>query len=262
MVLSLGQEDPLEKQVVIHSSILAWKNPMDRGAWCATVHGVAKELDMTDWLSIAPIPPAMGRVGNSSSQLSCPPGIPVSLRLPLHSIVGLLSWVSCIQWLVMPMLSCTWLCNPIDYIAWQVSLSMGFFMQEYWSGCHFLLQGIFLTQGSNLHLLCLPQNLYLLSHRGGLDAETKGPALLSCLTWNCSREPSCFQASFTSTLSPGPWLSALPSQPQLSRHQLTFCQSPTTDTNSIQMNLIPLKKMMHIIRSFLIAPNVSLRTQG
>ena len=25
-----------------HSSILAWKNPMDRGAWQATVHGVAK----------------------------------------------------------------------------------------------------------------------------------------------------------------------------------------------------------------------------
>ena len=25
-----------------HSSILAWKNPMDRGAWRAIVHGVAK----------------------------------------------------------------------------------------------------------------------------------------------------------------------------------------------------------------------------
>ena len=25
-----------------HSSILAWRNPMDRGAWRATVHGVAK----------------------------------------------------------------------------------------------------------------------------------------------------------------------------------------------------------------------------
>ena len=25
-----------------HSSILAWKNPMDRGAWGATVHGVTK----------------------------------------------------------------------------------------------------------------------------------------------------------------------------------------------------------------------------
>ena len=31
-----------------HSSILAWKNPMDRGAWWATVHGVSKELDMTE----------------------------------------------------------------------------------------------------------------------------------------------------------------------------------------------------------------------
>ena len=27
---------------------------------------------------------------------------------------------------------------------------MGFSKQEYWSGCHFLLQGIFLTQGLNL----------------------------------------------------------------------------------------------------------------
>ena len=25
-----------------HSSTLAWKNPMDGGAWWATVHGVAK----------------------------------------------------------------------------------------------------------------------------------------------------------------------------------------------------------------------------
>ena len=37
----LGQEDPLEKEMATHSSILAWKIPMDRGAWRATVHGVA-----------------------------------------------------------------------------------------------------------------------------------------------------------------------------------------------------------------------------
>ena len=41
-VESLGQEDPLEKEMAIHPSILAWKNPMDRGAWQVTVHGVAK----------------------------------------------------------------------------------------------------------------------------------------------------------------------------------------------------------------------------
>ena len=41
-VLSLGQEDPLEKGMATHSSILAWKNPKDRGAWQAAVHEVAK----------------------------------------------------------------------------------------------------------------------------------------------------------------------------------------------------------------------------
>ena len=39
---SLGWEDPLEEGVAIHSGILAWRISMDRGAWQATVHGVAK----------------------------------------------------------------------------------------------------------------------------------------------------------------------------------------------------------------------------
>ena len=30
--------DPLEKETATHSSILALENPMDRGAWRATVH--------------------------------------------------------------------------------------------------------------------------------------------------------------------------------------------------------------------------------
>ena len=38
----LGLEDPLKKGMAIHSSILAWRIPMDRGAWWATVHGDAK----------------------------------------------------------------------------------------------------------------------------------------------------------------------------------------------------------------------------
>ena len=41
-VQSLGREDPLEKEVATHSSILAWRIPMDGGAWWATVHGVTK----------------------------------------------------------------------------------------------------------------------------------------------------------------------------------------------------------------------------
>ena len=41
-VRSLGWEDPLEKGTAIHPSILPWRIPMDRGAWRATVHGVAK----------------------------------------------------------------------------------------------------------------------------------------------------------------------------------------------------------------------------
>ena len=42
-----GSERPLEKEMATHSSIFAWGNPMDRGAWQATVHGIAKELDTT-----------------------------------------------------------------------------------------------------------------------------------------------------------------------------------------------------------------------
>ena len=41
-VQSLGWEEALEEGEAIHSSILAWRIPMDRGAWRATVHGVAK----------------------------------------------------------------------------------------------------------------------------------------------------------------------------------------------------------------------------
>ena len=51
-VQSLGWEDSLKEGMATHSSILAWRIPMDRGAWWAAVHGVTK-LDMTEQLSIA-----------------------------------------------------------------------------------------------------------------------------------------------------------------------------------------------------------------
>ena len=41
-VQSLGWEDPLEEGMATLSSILAWRILMDRGAWWATIHGVAE----------------------------------------------------------------------------------------------------------------------------------------------------------------------------------------------------------------------------
>ena len=41
-VQSLGGENPLEEGMATHTSILAWENPMDRGAWQAIVCGVGK----------------------------------------------------------------------------------------------------------------------------------------------------------------------------------------------------------------------------
>ena len=44
LVQFLGRGDPLEKEMATHSNILAWRNPMDRGACWAIVHRVAKSL--------------------------------------------------------------------------------------------------------------------------------------------------------------------------------------------------------------------------
>ena len=44
----LGWEDPLDVGMATYCRILAWRIPMDRGAWWATVHRVAKSWT---WLS-------------------------------------------------------------------------------------------------------------------------------------------------------------------------------------------------------------------
>ena len=90
-------------------------------------------------------------------------------------------------------------------IAHQAPLSMGFSRQEYRVGCHFLLQGIFPTQGSDPQLLCLlhwqegslplappgkPSRLYVPVYKLLLP-ETSRPHIwqtplhLSKLRWDC-----------------------------------------------------------------------------
>ena len=49
-VSSLGWEDIREQSMTTQSSILAWRIPMDRGAWWATAHEVANSRT---WLNTA-----------------------------------------------------------------------------------------------------------------------------------------------------------------------------------------------------------------
>ena len=51
-VQSLGCEDHLEEGMATHLSILAWRIPMDRGAWRTTIHRVAKSQTQLKWLSM------------------------------------------------------------------------------------------------------------------------------------------------------------------------------------------------------------------
>jgi len=41
-IQTLSGENPLEEGMATHSSYFCLENPMDRGAWRATVHGVSK----------------------------------------------------------------------------------------------------------------------------------------------------------------------------------------------------------------------------
>ena len=51
-VQSLGQEDPLEKEMATHLSILSWRIHMNRGAWWAfleTPHGQRSLVGHSPW---------------------------------------------------------------------------------------------------------------------------------------------------------------------------------------------------------------------
>ena len=54
-VQSLGLEDPLEKENGNPLQYSCMENPMDRGAWRKTVHGVTKELDTAEQLSTSTV---------------------------------------------------------------------------------------------------------------------------------------------------------------------------------------------------------------
>ena len=83
---------------------------------------------------------------------------------PLVDTIGPISvhsmkWSEVIQ-------SCPTLCNPMDCSPLRLLCPWDSPGKNTGVGCHFLLQGIFPTQGSNLGLLHCRQTLYPLSHQG------------------------------------------------------------------------------------------------
>ena len=77
-VRSLGREDPMEEGMTTHSNILAWRVPIDRGAWQATVPGVT-ESDTTERLSTT-------HHQNHSAKTCC---IPALFLAPLLCLMAL-----------------------------------------------------------------------------------------------------------------------------------------------------------------------------
>ena len=83
--------------------------------------------------------------------------------------------------------SCLALCNPMDCSLPGSSVHGDFPGKNTGRGCHFLLRGIFLTQGSNSYLLCLllcRWILYLLSHqRSPFYLYYNSVHWFVCLSW-------------------------------------------------------------------------------
>ena len=107
--------------------------------------------------------------------------------------VCVLNHFSCVQLFVTP-----WT------VAHQAPLSMGFSRQEYWSGCHALLQGIFLIQGSNPCLLRLLHYRQVPYHLVTREAHNDGSVQFSRSVLSDSLRPHESQHTRPPYPSPNP----------------------------------------------------------
>ena len=136
-VRSLGQEDPLDKEMATHSSILAWRIP-----WTEESGGLQSIGSQ--------------RVGHERSNWTC-----------IHTYQCLYKWsCCCLVTKSCPALATSWtvaarLLGPWDSPGKNTGV-----------GGHSLLQGIFLTQGLNPGLLHQQVDSLSLSHQGSPMNET------------------------------------------------------------------------------------------
>ena len=116
-VWSLGEEDALEEEMATHSSILAWRIPMDRGAWQATVRGVAKSCP--EWLNSSKDNPFWVTLGKIR------PGGPFRLYLQLPCGPCASSFSAAAGTPVMGLWART--CTPVGWAAWEAECLCGTF---------------------------------------------------------------------------------------------------------------------------------------
>ena len=147
-----GQGNPLQNPCL--------ENPMGRGAWWATVHGVAESRTRLKWQHTRTHVPEIGNETFNSFVAERVRECLMNSEKPGTSKAVSKVSVFCQQTLgLLPcscVLSCVWLLSTLWTAAHQVPLSMEFSRQESRVGCHFLLQGSFSAHGLNsclLHLL-------------------------------------------------------------------------------------------------------------
>ena len=142
----LGQKNSLEKDMAAHSSIIAGKSHVQRSLKGYSPWGWKKESEMTEWLSKTASFVNKKYTQKQNKYMSIFSWW--NYQEQLWEEVVIKSWIcgSC-------MLSHVWHFATPETVAHQALLSMEFSRQKYRMSCHFLLQGIFLAQRSNPHLL-------------------------------------------------------------------------------------------------------------
>ena len=126
---------------------------MDRGAWWATVHGVAMSQTHLKWLSTHLETGDLKKQYQTSFQFTFKPHVDYSNSLRLWSRGKPTSFIHCMCACLVARLYPTFVTPWI--VAHQSPLSMGFSRQEYWSGLPFPPPGDFSNPEIKLYVSCV-----------------------------------------------------------------------------------------------------------